>query len=91
MNDYIPFFDKKNMFLSEQFDFRSEQNDIDNLVENTEQIRHGSTDVFTCKLLDLRKACDSINHEIFLVKLGHHGVTGIGLKWFETCSKERLH
>ena len=57
------FFDKKSMFCSNQFDFRSKRSTIDAPAEVTEQIRQKSTDTFTCLLLDLRKAVESINHQ----------------------------
>ena len=60
------FFDKKILFHSEQSGFRSKRSTVEGLVEIAEQNRQGTTDTFTCVLLDLRKAFISISHETFL-------------------------
>ena len=83
------FFNKKDMFYSKQFGFRSKRSTIDALAEITEQIWNGSTDTLTFILLDLRKAIDSINHEILFAKLEKYGVREICSKWFESYLRER--
>ena len=49
------------------FGFCSGRSTIDAPAEVTKQIRQGSTDTFTCILVDLPKTIDSVIREIFKV------------------------
>ena len=68
------FFDKKNIFYWKLFAFCSRRCIIDAPAGVTKQIRRGSTDSFTCILVDLRKAFNSILREFFLTKMEKYGV-----------------
>ena len=44
---------------------------------------------FACGIfVDLQKAFDSVDHNILLSKLSHHGIIEIGNKWFESYLSE---
>ena len=59
------------------------------LTDITELIRNNTHLDVPCMLLHLRKAFDTINHEVTLFKLESCGVKGISLEWFRLYLNDR--
>ena len=79
------------VLYDKQFGFRNKHSSNHALIEITEKIREAlDKRQFVCgTFIDLQKAFDTVNHDIFLDKLNYYGIKGISNMSFENFLKER--
>lgn len=82
----LSYMDKYNILDGNQYGFRSNHSTslaLFDMVENiTESIDQGN---YTAGVfIDLKKAFDTINHNILLKKLYHYGIRGVSLAWLKS-------
>jgi retron-type reverse transcriptase len=80
------FLEKSSILYDKQFGFRHKHSTVHALTEVTEKIKFAldNDELVMGIYLDVKKAFDTVNHEILLSKLNHYGIRGQMYNWFES-------
>ena len=79
------------ILFQNQFGFQKNNSAAHSMIEISEKIKETiDNGKFGCGIfIDLKKAFDTVNHDILISKLEHYGIRGSLLKWFESYLSNR--
>ena len=85
------FMEENDILYHKQFGFRKGNSTINALMQITEKIKESiDKGKYGCGIfIDLRKAFDTVHHNILLMKLEHYGIRESALLWFATYLNKR--
>ena len=85
------FLTKYKLLFKKQFGFRNNHSTSHALISLIDLLqKYLDNDYFVCGvIIDLKKALDTVNHEVFLVKLDFYGISGLANSWLKSFLKNR--
>ena len=85
------FLEKNNSIYLKQFGFRKNHSTTHALFSLTEQVRLAldKNEIACGVFIDLKKAFDTVSHDILIKKLDYYGIRGVANRWFESYLTKR--
>ena len=89
----LSFLESKKLLSSYQYGFRSGRSTVHAMLDFynnlTDSVNKNPSDISLGIYLDLKKAFDTVNHNVLLSKMQHYGVRGTALEWFTSYLNKR--
>ena len=87
----VSYFEEKHLFTDAQFGFRKNKSTKAALIRFINRIQHAVDDHLKTAAIyiDLKKAFDTVDHEILLNKLLKYGIRGVVIDWIKSYLNDR--